>query len=66
MHTPPSVRKIVRQRVAAVTVSVLAAGLLLGITSSAGAAPAPTVSQVQAKLKSLELKLAQSGSSTTR
>ncbi len=61
MHTPPSVRKIVRQRVAAVTVSVLAAGLLLGITSSAGAAPAPTVSQVQAKLKSLELKLAQYG-----
>jgi cell wall-associated NlpC family hydrolase len=61
VHTPPSVRKIVRQRVAAVTVSVLAAGLLLGITSSAGAAPAPTVSQVQAKLKSLELKLAQYG-----
>ena len=61
MHTPPSVRRIVRQRVAAVTVSVFAAGLLFGVTSSAGAAPAPTVSQVQAKLKSLELKSAQYG-----
>lgn len=43
------------------TVSVFAAGLLLGVTSSAGAAPAPTVSQVQAKLKSLEQKQAQYG-----
>lgn len=56
MHTPPSVRKIVRQRFAAVTVTVFAAGLLLGVTSSAGAAPAPTVSQVQAKLRSLQTK----------
>jgi cell wall-associated NlpC family hydrolase len=56
VHTPPSVRKIVRQRTAAVTVTVFAAGLLLGVTSSAGAAPAPTVSQVQAKLKSLQTK----------
>ncbi|HUC24637.1 MAG TPA: NlpC/P60 family protein, partial [Streptosporangiaceae bacterium] len=38
----------------AVTVTVFAAGLLLGVTGSAGAAPAPTVSQVQAKLKSLQ------------
>jgi peptidoglycan DL-endopeptidase CwlO len=56
VHTPPSVRKIVRQRVAAVTVTVFAAGLLLGVTGSAGAASAPTVSQVQAKLKSLQTK----------
>jgi peptidoglycan DL-endopeptidase CwlO len=56
VHTPPSVRKIVRQRVAAVTVTVFAAGLLLGVTGSAGAAPAPTISQVQAKLKSLQTK----------
>jgi peptidoglycan DL-endopeptidase CwlO len=56
VHTPPSVRKIVRQRVAAVTVTVFVAGLLLGVTGSAGAAPAPTVSQVQAKLKSLQTK----------
>ena len=33
----------------------------MGVTSSAGAASAPTVSQVQAKLKSLELKSAQYG-----
>jgi cell wall-associated NlpC family hydrolase len=56
VHTPPSVRKIVRQRFAAVTVTVCAAGLLLGVTSSAGAVPAPSISQVQAKLKSLQLK----------
>jgi cell wall-associated NlpC family hydrolase len=56
VHTPPSVRKIVRQRVAAVTVTVFAAGLLLGVTSSAGATPALTVQQVQAKLKSLQTK----------
>jgi cell wall-associated NlpC family hydrolase len=54
VHTPPSVRRIVRQRVAAVTVSVFAAGLLIGVTSSAGAAPAPTVSQVEAKLAKLK------------
>jgi peptidoglycan DL-endopeptidase CwlO len=56
VHTPPSVRKIVRQRVAAVTVTVFAAGLLLGVTGSAGAASAPTASQVQARLKSLQVK----------
>jgi cell wall-associated NlpC family hydrolase len=56
VHTPPSVRTIVRQRVAAATVTVFAAGLLMGVTGSAGAAPAPTVSQVQAKLKSLQIK----------
>jgi len=57
VHTPPSVRKIVRHRVAAVTVSVCAAGLLLGVTGSAGAAPAPSVSQVQARLKSLQTQM---------
>jgi len=57
VHTPPSVRKIVRHRVAAVTVSVFAAGLLLGVTASAGAAPAPSVSQVQARLKSLQTQM---------
>jgi cell wall-associated NlpC family hydrolase len=54
VHTPPSVRRIVRQGVAAVTVSVFAAGLLIGISASAGATPTPTLSQVQAKLKSLQ------------
>lgn len=43
------------------TAAVFAAGFLLGVTGSAGAAPTPTVSQVQAKLKSLELRSAQLG-----
>ena len=57
MHTPPSVRRIVRQRVAAVTVSVFVAGLLIGVTGSAVAAPMPTVSQVQAKLSKLQAQV---------
>ncbi len=57
MHTPPSVRRIVRQGVAAVTVSVFAAGLLIGVTASASAAPKPTLSQVQAKLAKLQTQL---------
>ncbi len=40
------------------TVLVLAAGLVLGVTGSAVAAPTPTVSQVQAKLAKLEAKMA--------
>ncbi len=57
MHTAPSVRRIVRQRVAALTVMVFAAGLLLGVTASAGAAPMPSVSQVQAKLTRLQTQV---------
>jgi peptidoglycan DL-endopeptidase CwlO len=57
VHTPPSVRRIVRHRVAAVTVSVFAAGLLMGVTGSAGAAPAPSISQVQARLKNLQTEM---------
>jgi cell wall-associated NlpC family hydrolase len=54
VHTPPSVRKIVRQRVAAVTgFSVFAAMLVIGVSGSAGAAPKPTLSQVQAKVTKL-------------
>jgi cell wall-associated NlpC family hydrolase len=56
VHTPPSVRRIVRHRFAAVTVTVFAAGLLIGVTGSAGAAPMPSISQVQAKLTSLQKK----------
>ncbi|HTZ93979.1 MAG TPA: C40 family peptidase [Streptosporangiaceae bacterium] len=56
MHTPPSVRRIVRHRVAAATATVFVAGLLLGVTASAGAAPAPTVSQVEARLKADQIK----------
>jgi len=54
VHTPPSVRRIVRHRVTAVTLLIFTAGLLMGVTGSAGATPAPTVSQVQAKLTKLE------------
>ena len=36
------------------TVSVFAAGLLIGVSASASATPTPTLSQVQAKLKSLQ------------
>jgi len=57
VHTPPSVRRIVRQGVAAVTGSVFAAGLLIGIGASASAAPAPTLSQAQAKLSKLDTQL---------
>jgi peptidoglycan DL-endopeptidase CwlO len=54
VHTPPSVRRIVRQRIAAATVSVLAVGLTIGIGGSAAAVPMPTVGQVQAKVTKLE------------
>ena len=57
MHTPPSVRKIVRHGVAAVTVSVFAAGLLTGVTASASAKPKPTLSQVEKKLTKLQSQL---------
>ncbi len=57
MHTPPSVRRIVRHGVAAVTVSVFAAGLLIGVTGSVSATPTPSLSQVQAKLAKLQSQL---------
>jgi peptidoglycan DL-endopeptidase CwlO len=57
VHTPPAIRVIVRQRVAAVTASVFVAGLLLGISGSAGAAPMPTIAQVQHRLSQLESKV---------
>jgi cell wall-associated NlpC family hydrolase len=57
VHTPPSVRRIVRHGVAAVTVSVFAAGVLIGVTASVNASPAPTLSQVQAKLGRLQSQL---------
>jgi cell wall-associated NlpC family hydrolase len=40
-----------------VTVSVFAAGLLVGVTASASATPTPTLSQVQAKLSKLQSQL---------
>ncbi len=60
MHTPP-VRAIVGQRIAAVTVAVLGAGLLFAMTGSAAGAPAPTVAQVQKKITELRSKSDQLG-----
>jgi cell wall-associated NlpC family hydrolase len=45
-----------KQRIAVVAAAVLGAGLLLAVTSSAGAAPAPTISQVEKKIKQLQVK----------
>ncbi|MBO0837057.1 MAG: hypothetical protein J2P28_16330, partial [Actinobacteria bacterium] len=50
----PSVRRIVRQRGTVLAVAVLTCGLLVGIAGSAIAAPAPTLSQAQAKLRQLQ------------
>jgi cell wall-associated NlpC family hydrolase len=57
VHTPSSVRRIVKHGVAAVTVSAFAAGLLIGISASATATPTPTLSQAQAKLSKLQSQL---------
>lgn len=61
MRTPPSVRWSIKQRVAAASAAVLAAGVILGVTGSAGAASAPSLSQVEAKVKSLQAKADQLG-----
>jgi cell wall-associated NlpC family hydrolase len=50
----PSVRKIVRRHVAATAVAVCAAGLVVGVTASAGATSKPTLNQVEAKLSKLQ------------
>ncbi|MGO8962001.1 MAG: NlpC/P60 family protein [Streptosporangiaceae bacterium] len=57
MHRLPSVRTIVRQRAGAITVAVLAAGLIIGVGGSAGAVPMPTISQVQARLTKLQAQI---------
>jgi peptidoglycan DL-endopeptidase CwlO len=55
VHTPPSVRRTAGHRGAAVTISLItAAGALLGVAGSAGAASSPTIAQVQQKLSSLD------------
>jgi cell wall-associated NlpC family hydrolase len=52
----------VRHRGAAVTISLItAAGLLSGIGGSAGAAPQPTIAQVQQKLSSLDRQASKLG-----
>jgi cell wall-associated NlpC family hydrolase len=53
----PSVRRIVRQRGTLAAIAVVGCGLLIGVAGSATAAPAPTLSQAQAKLSSLQGQL---------
>jgi cell wall-associated NlpC family hydrolase len=45
-----------RQRIGVVAAAVLGAGLLLAIPSSAGAAPAPTITQVEKKIRQLQVQ----------
>jgi peptidoglycan DL-endopeptidase CwlO len=55
VHTQPQMHKLVTQRVAAVaTAAACVAGLLITVTGSAGASPAPTIAQVQHQLSKLE------------
>jgi peptidoglycan DL-endopeptidase CwlO len=60
VHTPP-LRNVVGQRIAAVTVAALGAGLLFAVAGSAAGAPAPTVAQVQKKIAQLRTKSDQLG-----
>jgi cell wall-associated NlpC family hydrolase len=53
VHTPLSVRRILRHRGAAVTTSLLIVGVLAMTGGTAGAAPQPTIAQVQQKLSKL-------------
>jgi len=55
VHTRP-VRKFVGQRIAVVASAVFVAGLTLTLTGSAGAAPTPTLSEVQHKLAKYQLQ----------
>ncbi len=59
MHRPTSVHKVVRQRIAVAAAAVMAGGLLLAVTGSAGAAPAPTLSQAEHRVTVIEAKLGQ-------
>jgi peptidoglycan DL-endopeptidase CwlO len=57
VHTAPLVRRILRRRVTAVAVAVVASGLLIGVAGSATAAPTPTLAQVKANLSKLQAQL---------
>jgi peptidoglycan DL-endopeptidase CwlO len=59
VHTPRSVHKVVRQRIAVGGAAIIGAGLLLAVTGSAGAAPAPTLSQAEHRVTVIEAKLGQ-------
>jgi peptidoglycan DL-endopeptidase CwlO len=56
VHTPPSVRKILRHRGAAVTTSLIAVGALIATGGTAGATPQPTIAQVRQNLSKLNIK----------
>jgi cell wall-associated NlpC family hydrolase len=56
VHTPPSVRRISGHRGAAITACLIAVGALVATGGTAGAAPQPTVTQVQQKLSKLNIQ----------
>jgi peptidoglycan DL-endopeptidase CwlO len=56
VHTPRSVRKVIGGRSAALALSVAVAGTLLFTGPSAGAAPQPTIAQVQRQLAKLNAR----------
>jgi peptidoglycan DL-endopeptidase CwlO len=59
VHTPRSVHKVVRQRIAVGGAAVIGAGLLFAVTGSAGAAPTPTLSQAEHRVTVIEARLGQ-------
>jgi peptidoglycan DL-endopeptidase CwlO len=59
VHKAPTARTIIRHGVAAATVAVFAAGLLMGVSGSALGSPPPTLSQAQAQLSKLQSQLDQ-------
>jgi cell wall-associated NlpC family hydrolase len=66
VHTPSSVLRTARHRGAAVaialsTITACTAGVLVAVTGIAGAAPSPTIAQVQQKLKTLDQQAAKLG-----
>jgi cell wall-associated NlpC family hydrolase len=61
VHTPPSVHRVVRQRIAVVSTAIVGAGLMFCVAGSAGAAPAPTLAQTEKKVTQLEAKIGQLG-----
>jgi peptidoglycan DL-endopeptidase CwlO len=59
VHTPRSVHKVVRQRIAVVSAAIMGAALLLGAVGSAGAAPTPTLAQAEHRVNVIEARLGQ-------
>jgi peptidoglycan DL-endopeptidase CwlO len=59
VHTAPTARTIIRHGLCAATVAIFAAGLLMGVSTSALGSPPPTLSQAQAQLSKLQSQLDQ-------